>query len=108
MIVHVHAYEDAPGGEAGGGGFDWFRKPENADRAFAESGRTPQEAHFRFDVEVEATEADDIVAEIDAQLPELTAASERRYVGSDVLDYWRKYDFKMGDADGPASPAPGM
>ena len=106
MIVHVHAYETAPGGDAGSGGFDWYHGAEQADRAFAEAGRGPEEAHFRFDVEVEATDADGITDEIDAQLPELTAAAATRYVGAQVLEYWQRNGFDMGDADSPASTSP--
>ena len=108
MLVHVHAYEDAPGSEAGAGGFDWFRDAADADKAFAESGREAHEAHFRFDVDVDATTDEGITEEIDASLAELTAAAERRFVGAEVLEYWKANGFDMGDADGPARSAPSV
>ncbi|MCF6944236.1 hypothetical protein, partial [Klebsiella pneumoniae] len=75
MLVHVHAYEHAPGGGSGSGGFDWYRTAAEADAAYERAGSASENADFRFDVEVESTEDGDVTDEIDAQLDDLCAAA---------------------------------
>ncbi len=105
MLVYVHAYERSPG-SAGSGGFDWFRTQAEADASYERAGSANDQADFRFDVEVEATEDADVTDEIDAQLDDLCAAASVRRVGEDVLRYWRDNGFDMGDAENPASAGP--
>lgn len=106
MMVYVHAFESAPGGSAGSGGFDWFRTPAEADAAYERAGSAGDRADFRFDVEVEAAGDDDVTEEIDAQFDDLTATASVRRVGDEVLRYWRENGFDMGDAENPASSGP--
>jgi len=78
--VHVVAWQHGNNGvdHGDGGGFDWYHKPEQADKAFEEEKKTADELKaddyiaFRFDVEVVATDPDKITEEIDSKLIKLT------------------------------------
>lgn len=67
------------------GGFDWYFKPEDADKAFEEEKKNADEfkanqwTAYRFDYEAKAEDNDEITQEIDNDLIELCDAAPIKY-----------------------------
>lgn len=106
--VYVVAFEYCSGTienpEAGGGGFQWFWKPEDADKFWEKNTQNMahNEAYFRFPYEVDHDDdADKITKIIDDDLIECCARAATRKVGTTVLAYWQQNTFKMGSATEP-------
>jgi hypothetical protein len=98
--IYVHAWEYVNGTSGGGGGYSWFRTPAPADLSYLQCEPTnPEFASFRFDYETPAIETDDIEAELEELIDDLSAKATRRRVGAAVRAYWSANNIQMGAAD---------
>lgn len=96
--LHCVAFEYVnPGCEPGGGGYNWYLRAQDADAAFIAGERSADHAWFRFDVDM-PEEFDDL----DVDYVEESARARRRWIGDNVLRYWRRNDMRMGGAKRPS------
>lgn len=88
-----------------GGGFDWYADRANAVARFERERDSldADTAYFFYPYTTKADEPADATTDaIDANLIECCAGAAVRAVGANVLAYWKRNGFDMGDAVNPA------